>query len=378
MKVLLTATVQSHICQFHKVLANVLHEHGCEVHVAARDNLAEKNGLKLDFVDKVYDVPFARSPKSLDNLRAYRQLKKIIDEGSYDVIHCNTPMGGIVTRLAARNARKNGTKVFYTAHGFHFYEGAPIINWLLYYPIEKLFANRYTDKLLVISDADYRMVLDKHFSVPVFRIFSVGISSAKYHPRNEGEYSEVRDELGYDSRHFVGICTGELNKNKNQIQLLQAVPDILQHIPDFKLLLAGNGPQKENLEGFIKDKHLENSVRLLGYRTDLERYISISDVAISVSIREGLGINLIEAMACGKPVIGSDNRGHREFIRNGINGFIIGNAEFNSDIVEALVKLSDDSEFYEDASNQSVADAYKYYDRNVKKQLEDIYFGENT
>lgn len=125
MKVLLVATVQSHICQFHKPLVNMLHEHGVEVHVAARNNLAEKNGLALDFVEKVFDIPFARSPKSKNNIIAYKQLKKIIDEGHYDVVHCNTPMGGIVTRLAARNARKHGTKVYYTAHGFHFYKGAP-------------------------------------------------------------------------------------------------------------------------------------------------------------------------------------------------------------------------------------------------------------
>ena len=133
----------------------MLHEYNCEVHVAARDNLAEKNGLKLDFAEKVFDVPFSRSPKSKDNIKAYKQLKKIIDEGQYDVIHCNTPMGGIVTRLAARKARKNGTKVFYTAHGFHFYKGAPKKNWIVFYPIEKFFANHYTDKLITITNEDY-------------------------------------------------------------------------------------------------------------------------------------------------------------------------------------------------------------------------------
>ena len=152
-KVLLVATVQSHICQFHKALVEVLHEQKIEVHVAARDNLAEKNGMKLDFVEKVFNVPFSRSPKSLDNLKAYKQLKRIIDTNGYDVIHCNTPMGGIVTRLAAQKARKNGTTLIYTAHGFHFYEGAPKKNWLVFYPIEKFFS-RLTDKLVTITQED--------------------------------------------------------------------------------------------------------------------------------------------------------------------------------------------------------------------------------
>ena len=121
MRVLLVATVQSHICQFHKPLVSMLHEHGCEVHVAARNNLAEKNGLTLDFVDQVFDLPFERSPFSGKNVVAYQDLKRIIARGGYDVVHTNTPVGGMVGRLAARKARKSGCKVFYTAHGFHFF-----------------------------------------------------------------------------------------------------------------------------------------------------------------------------------------------------------------------------------------------------------------
>ena len=180
MKVLLTATVQSHICQFHRSLVEVLHANGCEIHVAAKDNLAEKNGLKLDFVERVFNVPFSRSPKSKDNLRAYKELKKIIDAGNYDVIHCNTPMGGIVTRLAARKARKQGAKVYYTAHGFHFYKGAPKKNWIVFYPIEKFFS-RMTDKLITITKEDYELASRK-FHCQVERIHGVGVDENRYHP----------------------------------------------------------------------------------------------------------------------------------------------------------------------------------------------------
>ena len=149
-KILLVATVQSHICQFHKPLVNMLHDHGCEVHVAARNNLAEKNGLKLDFVDRVFDIPFDRSPLNTHNITAYRMLKTIIDAEQYDVIHTNTPVGGILGRLASRKARSVGAKVFYTAHGFHFFRGGAKKNWMLYYPLEKYMC-RYTDRFTHIS-----------------------------------------------------------------------------------------------------------------------------------------------------------------------------------------------------------------------------------
>ena len=153
MKVLFVATVQSHIAQFHLKIIEVLKQEGWEIHVAARDNLAEKNGLQLKNVDKVYNILFQRSPFSPKNLKAYRELKKVITGGKYDIIHCNTPVGGILTRIAGRKEKGN---VFYTAHGFHFYKGAPLLNWFIYYPIEKVMAH-YTDKLITITDEDYHL-----------------------------------------------------------------------------------------------------------------------------------------------------------------------------------------------------------------------------
>ena len=148
MKVLFVATVQSHIAQFHLKIIEVLKQEGWEIHVAARDNLAQKNGLQLKNVDKVYNILFQRSPFSPKNLKAYREVKKVITGGKYDIIHCNTPVGGILTRIAGRKEKGN---VFYTAHGFHFYKGAPLLNWFIYYPIEKVMAH-YTDKLITITD----------------------------------------------------------------------------------------------------------------------------------------------------------------------------------------------------------------------------------
>lgn len=325
-KVLLTATVQSHICQFHKPLVKMLHENGYEVHVAAYDNLYLKNGLKLDFVDKVFDIPFSRSPKSPDNIKAYKELKKILANEHYDYIHCNTPMGGIITRLAARKTRYEGSKILYAAHGFHFYKGAPIISWMVFYPIEKFFGKYYTDKLITISNADYEMAVKKHICDKVYRIHSVGINSKKYTKVAEDILNAYRSEYYLKPSDFVCICTGELNKNKRQRLVINALPVITKFVPNFKLLIAGNGPEKENLENQIKMLGMEKHAQLIGYRTDLEVFVNLSNIAVSASLREGLGINLIEAMNCHKPVIGSVNRGHSEFIKNGINGFLAGGA----------------------------------------------------
>lgn len=369
MKVLLVATVQSHICQFHRPLVAMLHEHGCEVHVAARNNLAEKNGLKLDFVERVFDVPFQRSPFSPKNLGAYKQLKKIIGEGSYDVIHCNTPVGGVVGRLAARKSRKRGTKVFYTAHGFHFYQGAPKKNWLIWYPVEK-FMCRHTDKLITINEEDYQLARSK-FPVETCHIHGVGVSVSRYHPHSAEEEEVLRKEESLSAQDFVVLCTGELNANKDQRTLIDAAVLCRDRIPELKVLLAGNGPLESTLREQISGNHAEGYIRLLGYRTDLERVVPAADVIVSCSHREGLGLNLIEGMLCGKTVIAVENRGHRELVEDGVTGYLIPAGDSRA-LAEVLVKL------YKSGARQRLGQAgYEkarlYTDQNVKRELKELY-----
>lgn len=370
MKVLLVATVQSHICQFHKPLVAMLHEHGCEVRVAARNNLAEKNGLKLDFVEQVYDVPFQRSPFSPKNLGAYKQLKKIIDDGDYDVIHCNTPVGGVVGRLAARKVRKRGTEVFYTAHGFHFYKGAPKKNWLIWYPVEK-FMCRHTDKLITITQEDYDLASEK-FPTQVERIHGVGANSAKYRKLSEAECVELRHALGYTEDDKLLLCTGELLPNKNQITAIRALKILIKQQPKAKLLLAGNGPTLMELQAEVTALGLQNCVEFLGYRTDLERYANIADVILSCSYREGLPMNIVEAMLLGKPVVASYNRGHRELIVPDVTGYMVPPADANA-FAEKIAVLLNDGELADRMGQAGYEKAQLYADTNVRQELQAIY-----
>ena len=370
MKVLLTATVQSHICQFHKPLVEVLHKHGCEVHVAARDNLAEKNGLKLDFVEKVYDIPFARSPKSKDNIQAYKELKHIINNENYDVIHCNTPMGGIVTRLAAKQVRKQGTKVYYTAHGFHFYKGAPKKNWIVFYPIEKYFS-RMTDKLITITKEDYHLASQK-FHCKVERIHGVGVDENRYHSVLQEEQMEIRKQFGFTDGQKIILCVGELLPNKNQQMIIHAMQKIVKKYPDAQLLLAGNGSEKENLENLIKSLRLTENIKMLGYVTNLQEYQKIADVSVSCSKREGLPLNIVEAMLSGTPVVASVNRGHRELIQNGKNGFLIDVNDCER-MADKVLQILTDTQLYGEIQKNANVYAQAYTFRNVKRKLSKVY-----
>ena len=342
-----------------------------EIHVAARNNLAEKNGLALDFADKVFDIPFERSPFHPRNIRAYKQLKRLLAENEYEVIHCNTPVGGVVTRLAAKKARRKGSKVFYTAHGFHFYEGAPKKNWLVYYPVERMLARR-TDTLITINEEDFRLASER-FPCHTVRIHGVGVSDTRYHPVSADEAAALRTELGFSPEDEIILCVGELLPNKNQSMAIRAMAEVVKSRPRAILLLAGNGPERENLEALVSVCGLDEHVRFLGYCTTLEKYQRISDLSVSCSFREGLPINVIEAMLTGNPVVATHNRGHNELIRNGENGYLV-DVNDVAGMSEHLIRLLGDKKLTEAMGRNGLAFVQKYTCSFVKDELRSVYF----
>lgn len=316
-KVLLCATVDYHFKAFHLPYMKWFKEQGWEVHVAANGE------MDLPYVDTKFNIAIQRSPFKFKNVKAYGELKAIIDENKYDIIHCHTPMGGVLARLAAREARKNGTKVIYTAHGFHFCKGASFINWMVYYPLEK-FLSYLTDCLITINKEDYQLAVDRRFKAGrIEHVHGVGVDTVRFHPINDIHKYELKVKAGYSSEDILLFYAAEFNQNKNQQMLIQALARIKNDVPNVKLLLAGEGPLKEQCSNLARELGVEYQVDFLGYRDDIHLLLPICDVAVASSLREGLPVNIMEAMACTLPIIASSNRGHRELVHNDHNGWII-------------------------------------------------------
>jgi len=320
MKILYTASVLSHICQFHLPVMEMLQKEGHEIHVAAKNNLAEKNGLQLEFTDRYIEIPIQRSPKDRRNIEAYKKLKKLFQEEYYDVVICNTPVAGVLTRMAAKETRKRGTTVIYMAHGFHFYKGAPKKYWLIY-PIERYFANRRTDILITINKEDFQRA-KKDFCCTVKHIYGVGVRTDRYHPAEFEQQMQMRRNEGVEESDFVIICSKELMFDNNQKTLFRAVALIKNKVPNMKVLIAGNGPDEEMLRKLAVELKIDDIVRFLGYRTDLEKVVPMANLVVSCSYREGMPLNIIEAMLCARPIIASHNRGHNELIEEGKTGYL--------------------------------------------------------
>lgn len=366
MKILYTATVLSHICQFHLPYLEMFRERGIEVHVAARNNLAEKNGLQLRHCDRYYDLPFQRSPKDPRNVEAGRQLKALLAKEHYDVILCNTPMGGIVTRLVSQASRKQGARVVYMAHGFHFYKGAPKKNWMVFYPIEKTMA-KLCDLVITITEEDYALAKEK-FPCEVSRIHGVGVRTDRYHPVSAEEALAMRQKESLSETDFAILCTGELNKNKDQKTLIAAAALLRDKIPNLKILLAGNGPTEGELRAQIASEHLEDTVKLLGYRTDLETVVPAMNLIVSCSHREGLPLNILEAMLCRKAVVATVNRGHKELVEDGKTGFLLQPGDALT-MAQRIYDLYSDPSMAETMGNGGFGKAQAYTVDAVRSEL---------
>ena len=307
-------------------------------------------------------IPFTRSPLSFRNISAYFKLKKLIDREKYDIIHAHTPTGGAIARLAARRARKNGTRVMYTAHGFHFYKSAPLLNWLIYYPIEKSLS-RLTDDLITINSEDYDIAHKKFHAKRVYKINGVGTDLKRFLPVSPTTKQALRETHNYSKDDFIIICVAELNKNKNQRFLLEALAQSSK--TNWRLLLGGDGVLAKQYKQLVTEMRLTDQVEFLGYQRDLRQLYQLSDVIVSASIREGLGLGIIEGMACGIPAVCSNNRGHREIITNGKNGWLFDIADKDS-FLTILDDLSRDKILAQEIAAQGLQRARDF---SLKKSL---------
>lgn len=320
---------------------------------------------------KVYNIEFQRSPLKKDNYIAYKKVKKLVLEEGYDLIHVHTPIASFLTRLACRNMPN--LKILYTAHGFHFLKGAPMKNWLIYYPIEKL-AARWTDGLITMNEEDYKIA--QKFKVRdnglTHKVHGVGVDLNKFESQTIEKKNQTRKEYGYKEDDFILFYAAELNYNKHQDLLIDVVNILKDKIPNIKLLLAGSGTLENEYKEQVKQLGVGNNIEFLGYRGDIPNLLMLSDIAVASSRREGLPVNVMEAMATGLPLVVTNVRGHRDLVDDGENGYVIGVNDIEG-FVKSIEKLHKDNELRHKLGRRGLELVQKYSLESVLKEMKSIY-----
>ena len=320
---------------------------------------------------KYHNIPFERQPLKPANIKAYTQLKALIDSEKFDLIHCHTPVGGIITRLAAASSRKkNGTKVIYTAHGFHFFKGAPLINWLIYFTAEK-FCSYFTDTLITINKEDFANAENKLSAKKVCYVPGVGVDT-DYFVGTRGKREELLSEISADEKSIILLSIGELSDRKNHSVSIKALSQIDNK--NLHLVIAGTGEKRDEFLSLAKELGVDGRVHLLGFRTDVAELLKSADIFLFPSIQEGLPVALMEAMSCGLPVICSEIRGNTDLINDTCG--ILCPATDDVAFKVAIEKLIGDDALRKSMSEKAFKESKKYDIAIIENYMKDIYSGE--
>ncbi len=337
---------------FFKSLIKSLIEEGHTVDVAANE-LAGRSPVPEFYKDlgcRVFQLPHTRKPLNKSNLRSIKIIRELVEREKYDVVHCHTPIAAACTRLACRKLRKNGLKVYYTAHGFHFYKGAPLKNWIIYYPIEKI-CSYWTDVLITINREDCQRAQKKFHAGQIAYVPGVGVDLSRFEKPDPSQTAQIREELHLPSDAILLVSVGELNENKNQSVVIKAIAEIPD--PRIHYALAGKGFKQDDLHALAESLHVGDRVHLLGYRRDVPTLYAAADICVFPSIREGQGIAAIEGMAAGLPLIASDNRGTRDFLTEK-NALICPYYDVHA-FADAIRRLADDAELRARMGSENLA-----------------------
>lgn len=310
MKILYVTTIGNTMSFFKEFIKELLDE-GHTVDIATNYSTSSPPECYAEWGCRIFSLTCSRSVLNKGNIRAIKQIEELVQKEKYDIVHCHTPIAATCTRIACGKLRKTqGVKVFYTAHGFHFYKGAPLKNWLIYYPIEKV-CSYFTDKLITINKEDYKLAKKKMKAKEVCYVPGVGIDISKF--MNITVDRDVkRREIGVPEDAVLFASVGELIERKNHQIIIQALNKIENE--NIHYIIAGDGPLLPLLKKYVKQNKLEKIVHFLGYRNDIAELYKASDVCCLPSVHEGLPVALMEAMACGLPVLCSRIRGNVDLI----------------------------------------------------------------
>ena len=363
-KVLYVTTVSRTINAFLIPHINMLLDNGYEVHCACSIDKPVDKELQRRGV-KIFEVPFSRNPLGIGNIKAFIKLEELQRINDYDIVHVHTPIAAIYGRLLKLNFPS--LRIIYTAHGYHFLKGGSKLGWILYYPIEKIMA-KFTDVTININKEDYEITKEKLKPKKCYLLNGVGLDLDKYKKLSSKEIQEKRKEFGLKDKDFVVLMVAEINKNKNHIQLINAMDILKDKYPNIKVLCIGDGTLKESLDKQIILRNLQNNIFILGYRLDVNKLINISDIGILLSRREGLPRNIMEFMACGRKVIATDIRGCRDLICDETIGTLV-----NVDDYESTAKAIEKYYILNDKSFEVSEEIRKYDIESINSELLKIY-----
>ena len=373
-RALVYASVASMIKQFNMDNIRLLLETGYKVDVACNmewgstipaEEIARMEQQLKEMNVQVFHIPLPRKISAIGNIvKSFRLTRNLINDNAYDLIHCHSPIGSIVCRLANRCSKQyRKAKMIYTAHGFHFFRGSPKANWILFYPVEKMLS-RYTDVLITINKEDFDLATNRFHAKQVVKVPGVGIDTQRFYECSIDRVA-FRENLGVGENDFLILSVGELCDRKNHATIIRAIHQL--NNPNIRYAIVGKGAYQQNLQELISALGMEKQVMLLEYRSDIPELCKAADLFAFASKREGLGLAAIEAMAAGLPIVTSNVNGINDYSENGVTGYSCGPLDVDK-FAENIRACVTNPEWMEQVKEHNI-EAAKRYDIHVVNEI---------
>lgn len=295
--------------------------------------------------DRIFEIHWSRNPLDWRNLgRAASNLRGIVETEGYDIVHVHTPVAAFVTRYALRPLRRsNRTRVIYTAHGFHFHRGGHPIKNALFFSLERI-AREWMDCLVVINREDESAALQRLYLPPERVVYmpGIGVDLRTFNPDSISpqKIRDVTEELRLSGDSKVFLMVAAFDPGKRHCDVVGALR--LLRRKDIVLCFAGEGPTQRKTIDLVKGAGLAEQVRFLGFREDISVLMRIATATVLPSEREGLPRAVLESLAMGVPVIGTDIRGVRDLLQEG-GGILVPVGDIRR-LAEAVAFLADNSQ----------------------------------
>lgn len=371
-KIVFVSTFSDFFWTFEKSNLNIVKSKGYKIYIVANFSEKSRNEHKDYFLNMgatLIDVPFERNPFRKETVICYKEIKRIIREINPNIIDCHLAVPGVLCRMAVW--RKKDIKVIYSPHGFFFYKGCPLFNILIYRSVERIMARR-TDALITINSEDYRNAKKMKLRGKSYFLPGVGVDINSIETVIPAV--DIRTELNIQEDMFLFLSIGELNKNKNHETVIRAMGDLKKRgIVNFHYLICGrDGPEKEKIILLSKQYGIDRRVHYLGFRTDIANIAKQVNVFVLPSFKEGLSVSIIEAMACGLPILASNIRGNNDLVVTNKGGFLF-NPQKPIELAEHMKFLLENEEFRDKAYSFNLAEVQKYSNLNVISKMQKIY-----
>ncbi|WP_160674492.1 glycosyltransferase family 4 protein [Clostridium sp. C8-1-8] len=321
-----------------------------------------------------YNVKMVRNLNFFEDIKSFLKINNIVRKVKPDIVHCHSSKAGGIGRLIAYINRV--PKIIYTPHAYVIQN--PNIGNLkrnIFYIIEKLLARLTTTTINVSNGEKQFAVQSKLIEKQKSKVIYNGIENII---SDIGNIHSKRNELGLSREDFIVGVASRLEVQKDPFTFIKIAIKVCNHMPNVKFIYVGDGELSLDIRKILKQNNMEDRIKLLGFRDDISEIISVFDIYMITSLYEGLPYSLVEAIACGKPILATNVIGNNEIVIEGVNGELFEKGNIEQGFHKLVGMITDQEKLTRYSEESLKMYSSKFTIDNMIQNVELVYYNKTS